>query len=99
MSLTLIDLPNGFHDDPYPHYAQLRDNAPLCKQPDGSFIVSRHADLDMIYRDTTRFISDKKKVFAPKYGTAAPLYEHHTTSLVLMIRRFIRACVKFWLGR
>ena len=82
MSLTLIDLPNGFHDDPYPHYAQLRDNAPLCKQPDGSFIVSRHADLDMIYRDTTRFISDKKKVFAPKYGTAAPLYEHHTTSLV-----------------
>ncbi|WP_439141397.1 cytochrome P450 [Planktotalea sp.] len=82
MSLTLIDLPNGFHDDPYPHYAQLRDNAPLCEQPDGSFIVSRHADLDMIYRDTTRFISDKKKVFAPKYGTAAPLYEHHTTSLV-----------------
>lgn len=82
MSLTLIDLPNGFHSDPYPHYALLRDKAPLCAQPDGSFIVSRHADLDMIYRDTTRFISDKKKVFAPKYGTAAPLYEHHTTSLV-----------------
>ena len=37
--------------------------------------------IDMIYRDTTRFISDKKKVFKPKYG-ASPLFEHHTTSLV-----------------
>lgn len=35
----------------------------------------------MIYRDTTRFISDKKKVFKPKYGDS-PLFEHHTTSLV-----------------
>lgn len=82
MSLTLTNLPSGFHDDPYPHYARLRENAPVCAQSDGSFIISRHADLDMIYRDTTRFISDKKKVFAPKYGTAAPLFEHHTTSLV-----------------
>jgi len=82
MSLTLTNLPSGFHHDPYPHYARLREDHPVCGQPDGSFIVSRYADLDMIYRDTARFISDKKKVFAPKYGTAAPLYEHHTTSLV-----------------
>jgi cytochrome P450 len=82
MSFTLTNLPNGFHDDPYPHYTWLREQAPVCAQPDGSFIISRHADLDMIYRDTTRFISDKKKVFTPKFGTAAPLFEHHTTSLV-----------------
>lgn len=82
MSFQLTNLPSGFHDDPYPHYARLREESPVCAQPDGSFIISRHADLDRIYRDTTRFISDKKKVFAPKFGTAAPLYEHHTTSLV-----------------
>lgn len=82
MSFTLTNLPTGFHDDPYPHYTWLREQAPVCAQPDGSFIISRHADLDMIYRDTTRFISDKKKVFTPKFGTAAPLFEHHTTSLV-----------------
>ncbi len=82
MSFTLTDLPSGFHDDPYPHYAWLREEAPICAQPDGTFVVSRYADLDMIYRDTTRFISDKKKVFAPKFGTDAPLFEHHTTSLV-----------------
>ena len=45
-------------------------------------ILSRHADLDAVYRDTGRFISGKTEVFAPKYGRDAPLYEHHTTSLV-----------------
>ena len=82
MSLTLTNLPSGFHHDPYPHYACLREDHPVCGQPDGSFIVSRYADLDMIYRDNARFISDKKKVFTPKFGTHAPLFEHHTTSLV-----------------
>lgn len=82
MSLTLTNLPSGFHDNPYPHYTRLREEHPVCAQPDGSFIISQHADLDMIYRDTTRFISDKKKVFTPKFGKDAPLFEHHTTSLV-----------------
>ena len=78
--LDLTNLPAGFHDDPYPHYAACRE-AGVVWQPDGSAIVARHADLDMIYRDTTRFISDKREVFRPKYGDT-PLYEHHTTSLV-----------------
>ena len=78
----LTALPDGFHDHPYPHYARLREEMPACPQPDGSFILSRYADLDAVYRDTTRFISDKKAVFGPKYGEGSPLYEHHTTSLV-----------------
>ncbi len=78
----LASLPEDFHDNPYPHYARLREEMPLCPQPDGSFVLSRHADLDAIYRDTTRFISDKKAIFGPKYGQGSPLYEHHTTSLV-----------------
>jgi cytochrome P450 len=82
MTFRLTNLPEGFHDNPYPSYAWLRQQAPVCAQPDGSYVLSRHADLDMIYRDTRRFISDKKKVFAPKFGTGTPLFEHHTTSLV-----------------
>ena len=81
MDFLLTDLPEGFHDNPYPTYAALRETAPVHPQPDGSYVISRHGDLDMIYRDTTRFISDKKKVFKPKYGDS-PLFEHHTTSLV-----------------
>lgn len=82
MTFDLTALPEGFHRDPYPAYAALREETPLCWQPDGSVILSRYADLDEVYRDTRRFISDKKAVFGPKFGTQSPLYEHHTTSLV-----------------
>jgi len=73
--------PDGFVEDPYPVYAALRTEAPVLEQPDGSYVVSRYADLSRIYRDTTTFSSDKQAVFRPKFGDA-PLYEHHTTSLV-----------------
>ncbi|NOD34512.1 MULTISPECIES: cytochrome P450 [unclassified Ruegeria] len=79
---SLTELPTGFHADPYPAYAALREDTPVCFQADGSVILSRYDDLDLVYRDTTRFISDKKAVFGPKYGVDSPLYEHHTTSLV-----------------
>ncbi|MDJ0630593.1 MAG: cytochrome P450 [Rhodobacter sp.] len=74
--------PDGFHQDPYPFYRALREETPVCWQPDGTVLLSRHADLDEVYRDTNRFISDKKAVFGPKFGVGSPLYEHHTTSLV-----------------
>ena len=80
--LNLANLPDGFHDDPFPHYDQLLTHAPICPQPDGSILLSRHADLERIYKDTTLYRSGKKEVFKPKFGADTPLYEHHTTSLV-----------------
>ncbi|WP_170762955.1 cytochrome P450 [Ruegeria lacuscaerulensis] len=79
---SLTSLPPGFHVDPYLFYTQLREETPVCPQPGGSVILSRYDDLNVVYRDTKRFISDKKAVFGPKFGTDSPLYEHHTTSLV-----------------
>ena len=82
--MTLLNLtapPKGFVENPFELYSRLLKEAPLDWQPDGSVLVSRYADLDMIYRDTKRFISDKKQVFGPKFGET-PLFEHHTTSLV-----------------
>lgn len=74
--------PPGFVENPFPWYASLLEHAPVLEQPDGSILISRHADLDRIYRDTTLFLSDKKTTFGPKFGVGTPLYEHHTTSLV-----------------
>ena len=74
--------PDGFTDNPFPHYDRLLADAPVCPQPDGSFLISGHADLSAIYRDTTTYISDKHAAFAPKFGVGSPLFEHHTTSLV-----------------
>src|SRR5882762_4202317 len=71
-----------FYSDPYPTYRVLREQDPLHQCPDGSWFLTRYADLDRIYRDRNSFSSDKKSVFAPKFGVGSPLYEHHSTSLV-----------------
>ncbi|MEX0404877.1 cytochrome P450 [Aquibium sp. LZ166] len=71
----------GFAEDPFPVYRALLDHAPLKRFRDGSVMLSSHADLDRVYRDTKTFSSDKKVEFLPKFGRT-PLYEHHTTSLV-----------------
>jgi len=74
--------PADFTQNPWPHYDRLLRESPVTPQPDGSYLITRHADLNAIYRDTTTYISDKKQAFAPKFGPGTPLYEHHTTSLV-----------------
>ena len=75
-------LPAGFQDNPYPTYRALREQDPVRRMPDGSVFLTRHADLIAVYRAAGVFSSDKKREFAPKYGAGAPLYQHHTTSLV-----------------
>ena len=71
-----------FYANPYPWYDALRSDAPVHRCPDGTWFLTRHADLDRIYRDRTNFSSDKRVAFAPKYGPDSFLYAHHTTSLV-----------------
>jgi cytochrome P450 len=71
-----------FYADPYPTYAALRALDPVHRCADGSYFLTRYADLDQVYRNRSHFSSDKRAAFAPKFGTDSPLYEHHTTSLV-----------------
>jgi cytochrome P450 len=71
----------SFAQDPYPDLRLLREHAPLCRQPDGSYVVTRYDDVRWLLTDSSRFSSDKKVDFLPKFGRS-PLYEHHTTSLV-----------------
>lgn len=75
-------LPPDFYANPYPVYAALRERQPVRPMPDGSFFLTRHADLVAVYRDAQAFSSDKKVEFTPKYGAGSALLEHHTTSLV-----------------
>lgn len=80
--LDLRALPADFYANPYPVYAWLREHEPVRRMPDGSYFLTRHADLVAVYRDAQSFSSDKKVEFTPKYGDGAPLLQHHTTSLV-----------------
>ncbi len=89
----LRSLPADFYANPYPVYDLLRSQQPVRAMPDGSWLLTRHADLTTVYRDAQTFSSDKKVEFAPKYlhapwhggadaGSIAPLFAHHTSSLV-----------------
>jgi len=82
LSFDPTHLGSEFHADPYPTYRMLREQDPVHRCPDDTWFLTRHADLDRIYRDRRAFSSDKKAAFAPKFGERSPLYEHHTTSLV-----------------
>src|SRR5690242_17669218 len=80
-SFDLKRLPPDFIDDPFPYYHALRDHDPVHRMPDGAYLITRWRDCDAVYRDARVFSSDKKVEFGPKYGDA-PLFRHHTTSLV-----------------
>jgi cytochrome P450 len=77
----LVALPPGFYDDPFPFYRALREHDPVHRFADGGVFLTRYADVLAVYKDVQRFISDKTREFAPKFGDS-PLYQHHTTSLV-----------------
>jgi cytochrome P450 len=70
-----------FYVNPYLTYRALRENEPVKRLPNGTYFLTRYDDLVTAYKNTRAFSSDKKKEFAPKYGSSL-LYEHHTTSLV-----------------
>ena len=80
-SFDIEKLTPEFYADPYPTYRALREHSPVKRMANGSYFLTRYDDLLIAYKNTRAFSSDKKKEFAPKYGTS-PLYEHHTTSLV-----------------
>lgn len=44
--------------DPYPHYAVLREHGPVSRLPDGTVVVSRHADCDRVLRDPLFRVED-----------------------------------------
>jgi cytochrome P450 len=77
----LRNLPPAFYADPFPYYHALRTHTPVRRQFDGSYFLTRYADILAVYKDPATFSSDKKAEFRPKYADS-PLYEHHTTSLV-----------------
>jgi cytochrome P450 len=80
-AFDLKRLPADFIDDPFPYYRALHEHDPVHRMPDGAYLLTRWRDCDAVYRDARTFSSDKKVEFLPKYGDA-PLYDHHTTSLV-----------------
>ena len=80
-SFDLKKLPAQFYDNPYPYFHALREASPVRRTGPDSYLLTRHADLMAVYKDSRTFSSDKKAEFLPKFGNGL-LYQHHTTSLI-----------------
>lgn len=98
-SFDLNRLPDTFYENPYRYYQALRAASPVKKLADGSYFLTRYADVLAVYNNPQIFSSDKKIEFKPKYGDSL-LYDHHTTSLVFndpplhtRVRRLITAAL------
>ena len=78
---SLASPPPGFIDHPAPVWAMLRRVAPVHWLDERSVYLTAYADVLAVYRSQA-VSSDKQQAFAPVFGTASPLYAHHTTSLV-----------------
>ena len=72
----------AIHDDPYPTYARLRDEAPVYRNADAGFwALSRHADVVDAFRDNERFSSAHGVSLDP---AASGPHAHRTMSFLAM---------------
>ncbi len=64
MTLSYDPFSADVRDDPYPHYARLRDEAPLYwAEQSQAWCVSRFDDVRSVLRDPERFSSDAMRTF------------------------------------
>jgi cytochrome P450 len=86
IDFNLVKPSEGFYENPYPTYDELRLHEPMKRinigtQQEATFLT-RYADVVSVYRLSGAIASSDKKVeFLPKFGES-PLFEHHTSSLV-----------------
>jgi cytochrome P450 len=71
-----------FLANPFPTYTRLRDESPVHRNADGSFLVTRYEDVALVLRDA-RMTSDKTLELSPVYGPT-PLLEHYLHLMVFM---------------
>ncbi|MBI2169910.1 MAG: cytochrome P450 [Actinobacteria bacterium] len=72
----------AIHDDPYPTYTRLRDEAPVYRNDDlGFWALSRHADVGAAFRDPARFSSAEGVTLDP---AATGPHAHRTMSFLAL---------------
>jgi cytochrome P450 len=70
------------HEDPYPTYARMRDEAPLYRNDErGFWALSRHADVMAAFRDSERFSNAEGVSIDP---AASGPHAHKTMSFLAM---------------
>lgn len=69
-----------FIENPYPTYARLRDESPVHRNADGTFLVTRYDDVKAIF--AMKAVSNRKDVLFRKQFGDSPIMEHHSSVMV-----------------
>jgi cytochrome P450 len=80
LGFDIFKLDPRFISYPYPTYARLRDESPVHRNSDGSYLLTRYDDVAALLRDP-RTTSEKAKELTPIYGDT-PLLEHYLHLMV-----------------
>ena len=67
-AFDLLKIDRAFLDDPFPTYAALRTHDPVHRCPNGTYFLTRYADIMGVYRDQ-RFSPTKKRNLALNLAT------------------------------
>ncbi len=68
----------GFFDDPYPHYAALREHDPVHHSPIGSWVLTRYDDCLRVLRDPSLSVEDANATPRPVDEAIAARFEGRT---------------------
>jgi cytochrome P450 len=79
-AFDLLDAGDAFREDPYPTYRWLRDAAPVHRNPDGSYVVTRHADVDRVL--VSPDMTTDKSVELRRAMGEGPILEYHLSAMV-----------------
>lgn len=79
MDFDLFDAGDGFRENPFPTYRMLRDHQPLLRNRDGSYTVTRYADVDKVLGSST--VSVDKSAEYRKIMGEGPIFEFQVTAM------------------
>ena len=79
-TFDITKLDPRFIEDPFPSYARLRAESPVHRNPDGSYFLTRYADVRALLLDD-RMTSDKSLEFPRLFGNT-PYLEHMLHTMV-----------------
>jgi cytochrome P450 len=79
IDFDIFDAGDDFRENPFATYKTLRDHAPLLRNRDGSFTVTRHADVDAVLSASTVSV-DKSDAYRRAMGEG-PIFEFQTTAM------------------
>jgi len=81
-AFDLLDVPEGYYDDPHVWFRRLRRHEPIHRNSDGTLLITRYRDVKAVWQDQGTSV-DKKQFHAEKFGQG-PLLEHHSNSMLFM---------------